>query len=114
MPASGLGICPEPGRPQDAAVGAPVLDLLARAYATAGLMLPLVVTKADVAQMLRIGARTLERRISTGEFPQPDHVESRRSVGWKITTVTAWFERRVAGGPTVAQRRPPTRAGSSR
>lgn len=85
----------------------PLVELLARTYAALGKPVPFVLRKADVAHVLSIAVRTLERRVSTGDFPEPDHVESRKSVGWKLTTVITWFEQRDDRGPSSAERRPP-------
>jgi predicted DNA-binding transcriptional regulator AlpA len=58
----------------------------------------------DVARILAIGKRTLERMIATGEFPRADY-RVRRISRWRLSTVQAWMDRaaprRDCGSPVV-------------
>lgn len=55
---------------------------------------PLVMLKqAEIADLFKIGRRTLWRWISTGQFPPPDLREG-RVVRWSAATVAAWADGR--------------------
>ena len=48
----------------------------------------------DVARTLRVGKRTLERWLSSGQFPRPDIKAGKRISLWRPGTVQAWIESR--------------------
>lgn len=54
--------------------------------------------KRDLAEMLGIGIRTLERSIATGEVPPPDR-RFRGRPCWAASTIEAW---RARGCPRIS------------
>ena len=46
----------------------------------------------DVARTLNIGKRTLERWLSSGQFPRPDIKAGKKISLWRPRTVQAWIE----------------------
>jgi predicted DNA-binding transcriptional regulator AlpA len=44
---------------------------------------------SDLTERLRVGRRTLERMVASGEFPEPDK-RIRRACLWKESTVARW------------------------
>lgn len=53
-----------------------------------------LMTKADVAKVLRCCQRTLERRLRAGEFPPPARFG--KELLWFTSTIRAWLERERA------------------
>jgi predicted DNA-binding transcriptional regulator AlpA len=62
----------------------------------------LLLWKKDVAQMLGISGRTLERMISAGEIPSPDR-RLRRRPAWLAATIQEWA---VSGCPGIGRNLP--------
>jgi predicted DNA-binding transcriptional regulator AlpA len=52
---------------------------------------PLMITAAELAQLLRISTRTLWRRRSAGELPQP--VCFGGAVRWRLEEIKNWITR---------------------
>ena len=50
-----------------------------------------MVRKADIAAMLRIHVRTLNRLLATGKFPEPSAMVNRRPL-WRRAAVERWID----------------------
>lgn len=50
-----------------------------------------LLTLQQVADLLAVGKRTLERWIAAGNFPRPDFRSGQRVLRWRLTTVQAWI-----------------------
>jgi predicted DNA-binding transcriptional regulator AlpA len=50
-----------------------------------------LLTKADLAEILRVNTRTIERMISRGDLPKPDKHLSRMP-RWRAETIRRWIE----------------------
>jgi predicted DNA-binding transcriptional regulator AlpA len=48
--------------------------------------------KAAVAQTIGVGVRTLERMVSSRDFPGPDIKRGSRLLLWRPSTVQGWIE----------------------
>ncbi|MBI4563842.1 MAG: hypothetical protein HY716_04010 [Planctomycetes bacterium] len=68
----------------------------ATAKADAAALPRLLLWKKDVASMLGIGGRTLERMISAGEIPSPDR-RLRGRPAWLAATIREWVENGCPG-----------------
>jgi predicted DNA-binding transcriptional regulator AlpA len=67
----------------------------------------------EVARILSMGKRTLERMIAAGEFPQADF-RCRRIARWRSSTVQAWIDARASrrdSNPEPRRQATPSRTG---
>lgn len=63
------------------------------------LPIPALLTKALIRKhYVPAGERTLDRWISSGQFPRPDISIGGKVRYWKRETVEAWIEAQAAGG----------------
>ena len=76
------------GNGDDRAMGERAIGLVPSAPARQGLP-RLFLWKRDVAAMLGVSLRTLERMISTGEIPAPDR-RLRGRPAWMAATIYGW------------------------
>ena len=53
--------------------------------------------KADLVRMLGRSRRTLERRLSAKEMPDPDVTDPRGHKGWYPSTIKKWIEEGMNG-----------------
>jgi predicted DNA-binding transcriptional regulator AlpA len=60
----------------------------------------LLLWKRDVAAMLGVGVRTLERMISAGEIPAPDR-RLRGRPAWLARTIHEWAEKDSVPAPSI-------------
>jgi predicted DNA-binding transcriptional regulator AlpA len=56
-----------------------------------------LLTKAQVAQTVKLGVRTISRLVAAGAFPQPIRIVPRRP-RWRPEDITAFVERRQQEG----------------
>ena len=54
---------------------------------------PALMTQTDVAKLLRVTPRTLQRMVASGEFPPPIRISPGRS-RWRRNVVDDWIEER--------------------
>ena len=59
-----------------------------------GRIIKLLYYKVEIAQMLGFSVRSLDRKISSGEFPQPDKIVGKRKA-WRLSTVESWIDNGV-------------------
>ncbi len=53
---------------------------------------PLLLSVEQTALLTGLGARTIWRLASSGEFPKPVQIAGRRATRWKRSDVEAWVD----------------------
>lgn len=48
-----------------------------------------VIFRAELCKMLNVGTEAIRRWIKSGKLPKPDVAISRRTLGWKLSTLQA-------------------------
>ena len=48
-----------------------------------------VIYRQDLCQMLGVGSEAVRRWMKTGKLPQPDVAITRRTLGWRLSTLQA-------------------------
>ena len=55
------------------------------------LELPTLLTKKEVAELIRMSVRNLERRLAAGEIPSPFHLFGGKAPRWRRERIEAWM-----------------------
>ena len=57
---------------------------------------PALLTKKDVAELLRCTERSVERYVATRQLPAPIKLSARGGLRWRRATIEAWLAQREA------------------